>query len=189
MFVIYGMLGYFVVAMIIAAVILRRVRARERARRQDGFHGRHEGLWFGSPGGSLPGEAPLLHRVTLRGRAVRFYRSPLVGADFPWTVLRDLYELATDGGSYTVGAEWVYADQPGLAQAILTDRGVEILLSHWACLELLASLSHDAAARDTLIGQFRECMAEAYVLQWAGLSREEFLALCALASRRPHASA
>ena len=183
MFVIYAMLGYGAVAMIIAAVILQRVRARERARRQDGLH-----ATCGMPSGAAPGDAPLLHRVTLRGRPVRFYRSPLVGADFPWAVLRDLYEVATEGGGYTVSAEWVYANNPGLAQAIQTDRGVEILLSHWACLELLASLSHDAEARSTLVGQFRECMAEAYVLQWAGLSREEFLALCALASRRPHAS-
>ncbi len=188
MFVIYALLGYGVVAMAIAAVILRRVRVRERARRQDG--------WFLPPGavppGAVPagaaGDAPLLHRVSLRGRPLRFYRSPLVGADFPWAVLRDLYEVATEGGSYTVGAEWVYADNPGLARAIRTDRGVEILLSHWACLELLASLSRDPEARDTLIAQFRECMAEAYVLQWDGLSREEFLALCALASGRPHAS-
>ena len=181
MFVIYAMLCYGAVAMIVAAVILRRVRVRERARRQDGSHG--------TPFGTPLGEAPLLHRVTLRGRPVRFYRSPLVGADFPWAVLRDLYEVATEGGSYTVAAEWVYANNPVLAQAIQTDRGVEILLSHWACLELLASLSPDAEARAMLIAQFRECMAEAYVLQWAGLSREEFLALCALASRRPHAAA
>ena len=183
MFVIYAMLGYGAVAMIIAAVILRRVRRRERARPQDGHVPR------GMSSGTTFGDAPLLHRVTLRGRPVRFYRSPLVGADFPWAVLRDLYEVATEGGSYTVSAEWVYANEPSLAQAIQTDRGVEILLSHWACLELLASLSHDAEARSALIDQFRECMAEAYVLQWAGLSREEFLALCALASRRPHAPA
>ncbi len=184
MFVIYAMLGYGAVAMLIAAVILRRVRARELARRQDGFFLPVGGM----PPGSADMDAPLLHRVTLRGRPVRFYRSPLVGADFPWAVLRDLYEVATEGGSYTVSAEWVYASNPGLARAIQTDRGVEILLSHWACLELLASLSSDPEARGLLIGQFRECMAEAYVLQWAGLSREEFLALCALASGRPPAS-
>ncbi len=180
MFVIWAMLGYLAVAMTIAAVILRRVRARERARRQQDVR---------VPYGMPYGDAPLLHRVTLRGRPVRFYRSPLAGADFPWAVLRDLYEVATDGDGYTVSAEWVYGNEPGLAQAIQTDRGVEILLSHRAGLELLASLCPDVEARGALIGQFREGMAEAYVLQWPGLSREEFLALCARASGRPQAPA
>ncbi len=179
MFVIYAMLGYFTLAMIIAAVILRRVRLRDRARRLDDL---------ASP--AMPyREAALLHRVSLRGRPLRFYRSPLSGPDFPWAVLRELYELATDGGSYVVGAEWIYAREPGLAQAIRTERGVEIVLSHPACLQLLARLVGDDQAAGGLIAQFRECMAEAYVLQWEGMSREEFLALCARASRRPHASA
>ncbi len=175
MFVIYAMLAYFVLAMIIAAIILRRVRKRER--RPESFRATP-----GSPAG-----ARLLHRVTLRGRKLRFYRSPLVGADFPWTVLRDLFEAVTDGATYMVSAEWIYVNNPSLAQVILTDSGAELLLSHWAGMELLISLTPEPDKRAALAHEFRELMAEAYVLQWPGLSREAFLNLCALASRRPHA--
>ncbi len=174
MFVVYAMLAYLLMAVIIAAVILRGVRRRDRGRGGGSFRG---------PAGGGAAQAHLLHRVMLRGRNLRFYRSPLVGPDFPWTVLRDLFDVATDGASYTVGAEWIYANNPSLAQVILTDTRVEMVLSHWASLELLTSLVADPGERAALIAEFRESMAEAYVLQWAGLSREEFLTLCALASR------
>jgi hypothetical protein len=177
MFVVYAMLAYLVAAMVIAWVILRGVRKRDRHNVGGDLH---------AASGRSVADARLLHRVTLRGRTLRFYRSPLVGPDFPWTVLRDLFEIATDGATYTVSAEWIYAGNPGLAQAILTDAGVELLLSHHASLELLATLTADIDERTSLIAEFRELMAEAYVLQWAGLSREEFLALCAAASGRQH---
>ena len=179
MFVIYAMLAYFVVAMIIASIILGRVRRKDRT---------HSAERSYAPPGSTTIDARLLHRVTLRGRKLRFYRSPLAGPDFPWTVLRDLFEAMTDGASYTVSAEWIYANNPGLAQAIMTDTGTELLLSHWAALELLGSLTPEADRRADIAREFHELMAEAYVLQWAGLSREAFLDLCALASRRRHAS-
>ena len=177
MFVVYAMLAYLLMAVIIAAVILRGVRRRDRG-----------GSSFPGPAGGAAAQAHLLHRVMLHGRHLRFYRSPLTGPDFPWTVLRDLFDVATDGASYTVGAEWIYANNPNLAQVILTDTRVEMVLSHWASLELLTSLVAEPGERALLIAEFRESMAEAYVLQWAGLSREEFLTLCALASRRPQAA-
>ena len=175
MFVIYAMLAYLLMAVVIAAFILRGVRVRD-GRSGDGFR---------TSSGAPAAAAHLLHRVTLRGRGLRFYRSPLTGPDFPWTVLRDLFDVATDGATYTIGAEWIYANNPNLAQAILADTRVETLLSHWASLELLTSLTADLDERAALIAEFRESMAEAYVLQWAGLPREEFLTLCAVASRRP----
>lgn len=178
MFVVYAMLAYLVLAMIIAAIILRRVAKQDRRRGVDSFH---------DPSGRTAVSPHRLHRVTLRGKSLRFYRSPLIGADFPWTVLRDLFEVATDGATYTVSAEWIYANNPNLAQAITTEAGPELLLSHWASLELLASLTSDPDERAALIADFRELMAEAYVLQWSELSREAFLNLCMLASRRPYA--
>ena len=180
MFVVYAMLAYLLMAVIIAAVILRGVRRRDR---------RGSGDSFRTPAGDAAMGAHLLHRVTLRGRKLRFYRSPLVGPDFPWTVLRDLFDVATDGATYTISAEWIYANNPNLAQPILTDDRVELLVSHRASLELLASLTADAGERAALIADFRESMAEAYVLQWSELSREEFLNLCAMASRRAQAQA
>ncbi len=176
MFVVYAMLAYLVMATLIAAIVLRRLRLRQRREPRDSFL---------DSGRAVVGEAHLLHRVSLRGRPLRFYRSPLIGPDFPWAVLRDLFEVATDGASYDVSAEWIYAHNPGLAQVILTEDGPELLLSHWAGTELLASLIADAARRRALVADFREAMAEAYVLQWAGLSREEFLTLCGVAERRP----
>lgn len=178
MFVVYAMLAYVLVAMLVAAIVLRRVRQRQGP-----------GESFYAPAGASASEARLLHRVSLRGRRLRFYRSPLVGPDFPWAVLRDLFEIATDGGSYNVTAEWVYANNPSLAQVILTTDGPELLLSHWAASELLTSLEADANQRLALLANYREAMAEAYVLQWAGLSRTEFLALCEAASQRPHVHA
>ena len=177
MFVVYAMLAYLLMAVIIAAVILRGVRRRDRG-----------GSSFRGPAGDAAAPAHLLHRVMLRGRNLRFYRSPLTGPDFPWTVLRDLFDVATGGASYSVGAEWIYANNPGVAQVILTDSRVEMVLSHRASLELLTSLVADPGERALVIAEFRESMAEAYVLQWAGLSREEFLTLCALASGRPRAA-
>jgi hypothetical protein len=174
MFVVYAMLTYLLVAAIIASFVLRGVRRR------------HAGDSFRTATGAPGVDAHLLHRATLRGRRVRFYRSPLVGPDFPWTALRDLFEVATDGARYDISAEWIYANNPTLAQPILTENGAELLLSHWAGLEVLTSLAV-GSERAALIAAFREVMAEAYVLQWADLTREEFLALCALASRRPHA--
>ena len=178
MFVVYAMLAYVIMAIVVAAVVLRRVRERQEP-----------GESFYAPAGASASEAHLLHRVSLRGRRLRFYRSPLIGPDFPWSVLRDLFEIATDGASYNVTAEWVYANNPSLAQVILTTDGPELLLSHWAASELLTSLVADAAERLALLRDYREVMAEAYVLQWAGLSRTEFLALCEAAGRRPHVHA
>ncbi len=180
MFVIYAMLAYFVVAMSSAAIILGRVRRRDRKREHSrptkGVHARPH---------NPAARARLLHRGMLRGRTLRFYRSPLAGADFPWTALRDLFEAVTDGASYTVGAEWIYAGSPALAQAMVTETGPELLLSHSAGMELLSSLTPEPDRRASIALEFRELMAEAYVLQSAGLSREAFLELCALASRRP----
>ena len=180
MFVIYAMLAYGLVAIVAACIVLGRQRRRSRAHRTESFI---------PAGGLSPPEAHLLHTVTLRGRKLRFYRSPLIGPDFPWAVLRDLFAIATDGASYMVTAEWIYANNPALAQAILTGTGAELLLSHRAGQELLASLVTDPEEHARLAGDFRETMAEAYVLQWSGLSREEFLTLCAEAQRRPHAYA
>ena len=178
MFVVYVLLAYCVAAMLIAAEILRRHRRRMRQDpRED----------FASPDGLASARVLPLHVVTMRGRRLRFYRSPLTGADFPWAVLRDLFAIATDGADYMVSAEWIYASNPNLAQAILTADGPELLLSHRAGLELLATLVRERDDREALAADFREGMAEAYVLQWAGLSREEFLALCAEASRRAQA--
>jgi len=177
MLVIYGLLAYGIGAMIIAWFVLRGVRVRD----QDGTSGR-----FYGPTGVPVAEAHLLHRVTLRGRPLRFYRSPLIGPDFPWTILRDLVEMVTDGATYSISSEWIYANNPTLAQAIRTSEGSELLLSHWASMELISSLTPDHDERVALIADFRESMAEAYVLQWAGMSREDFLNLCANASRRSH---
>jgi hypothetical protein len=175
MFVVYAMLAYLVLAATIAWFVLRRSRRRTAP---DSFL---------TAAGNSGASAHLLHRTTLRGRRLRFYRSPLAGPDFPWAALRDLFDIATGGTPYSVSAEWIYANNPALARAILTEDGAELLLSHWAGSELLSSLIADSAERMALIADFREAMAEAYVLQWAGLSREQFLDLCALASRRPHA--
>ncbi len=170
MFVVYAMLAYLAVSIVVAAVVLRRTGQRRRV---------------GTAGADRACEAHLLHRVSLRGHTLRFYRSPLIGPDFPWTVLRDLFEVATGGASYNVSAEWIYANNPNLAQVIRTTDGPELLLSHWAALELAASLIPETQERGRLLADFRESMAEAYVLQWAGLSREEFLTLCNAANRRP----
>ncbi len=178
MFVVYAMLAYVIMAMLVAALVLRRVRRKQEP--EESFY---------APAGASAPLAHLLHRVSLRGRRLRFYRSPLIGPDFPWAVLRDLFEIATDGASYNVTAEWVYANNPSLAQVVLTSDGPELLLSHWAASELLMSLVADPAERLALLANYREVMAEAYVLQWAGLSRTEFLDLCAAAERRPHAHA
>lgn len=180
MFVVYAMLAYLLMAVMIAILILRGLGKRDR---------RDSAGSFRAADGRSTTSAHLLHRVTLRGRGLRFYRSPLVGPDFPWTVLRDLFDVATDGATYTISSEWIYANNPSLAQAILTDTRPEVVLSHWASLELLTTLTADLDERAALLREFRESMAEAYVLQSAGLSREEFLNLCAMASRRPQAHA
>ena len=169
MFVVYAMLAYLGVSVVVAYLVLRRPWRKRQ----------------GQAGADPDGRAPVLHRVSLRGRPLRFYRSPLLGPDFPWTVLRDLFEVATDGASYNISAEWIYANNPNLAQVVRTSDGPELLLSHWTALELAASLMPDAQERARLVAEFRESMAEAYVLQWAGLSREEFLGLCDTANRRP----
>ena len=178
MFIIYALLGYCLLAIVIAAVVLRRSSIRARA---------DAGASFIASAGITQPDAHLLHRVTLRGRPVRFFRSPLIGPDFPWTVLRDLFDAATGGARYTVGAEWIYANNPRLAQVMRTANGSELAVSHWAALELLATLETDPERRDLLIVGFREATAEAYVLQWSDLSRDQFLALCGEASRRRHA--
>ncbi|WP_428392194.1 hypothetical protein [Lichenicoccus sp.] len=178
MFVVYAMLAYLFVALTAAAIVLRRVDLRHRREPVGSLYNSH---------GGTPVEVPLLHRANLDGRRLRFYRSPLIDPDFPWVVLRDLFEIATDGASYNVTAEWTLVNNPGLAQAILTRKGPELLLSHWAALELIASLVAEPGPRGTLIAAFREVTAEAYVLQCAGVTREAFLALCTAAGRRSHA--
>jgi hypothetical protein len=171
MFVVYAMLAYLFVAVTIAWLVVRRTRRRDAAES------------FQAAAGAPGADARLLHRVTLRGRELRFYRSPLVGPDFPWAALSDLSNIA-GGDREAVSAAWIYADHPTLARTLLTETGAELLLSHWAGLELLTALASDAD-RAALVAEFREAMAEAYVLQWADLTREQFLALCAQASRRP----
>ena len=178
MFVVYAMLVYLLVALTAAAVVLRRVDLRHRREPVGSLYDSHGGTAF---------EVPLLHRASLDGRRLRFYRSPLIDPDFPWVVLRDLFEIATDGASYNVTGEWIYANNPSLAQAILTRKGPELVLSHKAALELVASLVPEPGQRSALVAAFREVMAEAYVLQCAGMSREEFLAQCTAADRRSQA--
>ena len=169
MFVVYAMLAYLAVSMLVAWWVLRRGRKRRRPAST---------LWDAGL------EAHFLHRVSLRGRTLRFYRSPRVGPDFPWAVLRDLVDVAATGTTYNVSSEWIYRNNPALAQVLLTEEGPELLLSHWAAKELLTSLTPNPDERSGLLAAFREAMAEAYVLQWAGLSRQEFLRLCDLAGRR-----
>lgn len=177
MFVIYALLGYCLIVMIVAFFVLRGVRTRNRI--DDFASFRSEARQ------SAPPQAVPLHRAAIQGRTVRFFRSPLTGPDFPWAVLRDLFDIATDGATYTISSEWIYANNPTVAQAVLTDQGAEMMLSHRASVELLRVLVSDQAESAAMIGAFREVMAEAYVLQWAGLSREDFLRLCAAAERRP----
>ena len=177
MFVVYAMLAYLLVALTAAAVVLRRVDARHRREPVGSVSGAHRGTAV---------EARLLHCMSLGSRRLRFYRSPLIDPDFPWVVLRDLFEIATDGASTNITGEWIYAN-PGLAQVILMPKGPELLLAHGAALELIASLVPEPGQRSALVAAFREAMAEAYVLQCAGMSREEFRALCTAAGRRSHA--
>ncbi|WP_428374987.1 hypothetical protein [Lichenicoccus sp.] len=172
MFVVYGLLGYLVVTLAAAAVILRPGARRGEQQPAD----RHAA----PPQACM---APLLHGTSLRGRPIRFYRSPLAGPDFPWVVLRDLFEMATDGAAYSVSSEWIYAARPETAQAVMTERGVELMLCFGAACALLATLATGPGGPAAL-RSFGESMAEAYVLQCAGLDRRQFLDLCAAAAAR-----
>ena len=171
MFVVYGLLAYLVLMLAAAAVILRPMARRDA----------HPSLRRKPV--RAPDAAPLLHGTSMRGRPVRFYRSPLAGPDFPWVVLRDLFEMATDGAAYSVGSEWIYAARPETAQAIRTERGIELMLCFEAACALLSTLG-PGPGHPAMLHCFGEGMAEAYVLQWPGLDRGQFLALCAAASAR-----
>ncbi|TLU72549.1 hypothetical protein [Lichenicoccus roseus] len=164
MFVVYGLLGYCALMLLVCCVILRRTASRRPA---------------AAAGPSHQEARRLLHGCSIRGWPIRFYRSPLPPPDYPWVVLRDLFALATDGAGYSVASEWIYASRPESAQAIRTERGVEMLLCFEAASALLATLGAQAH-----LLAFQEAMAEAYVLQSDGLSREQFLALCKAASAR-----
>ncbi len=172
MFVVYGLLAYLVLMLAAAAVILRPAARRGK-------------LQAAARLASVPRArpAPLLHGTSVRGRPIRFYRSPLAGPDFPWVVLRDLFEMATDGATYSVSSEWIYAARPDTAQAVMTERGVELMLCFGAACALLTTLATGPGGPAAL-RSFGESMAEAYVLQWAGLDRQQFLDLCAAAAAR-----
>ena len=127
-----------------------------------------------------------LRTITVLGRPMRLFASPLPGPDYPWVALADLLAPGAAGTQdYEDYAERLSVDQPQHAVHVLTAAGQELVVSSFVVAGIL---EHWAAERVERAHQarveFDEGLGELFAMQHAHLPHPEFRRICLIAATR-----